>query len=228
LVPDFRAPTYQNWAGFYVGAHVGAGWGSNNWDDRFDVSFSNSYQLSGVLGGIHGGWNYQAGAIVVGAEANLDFSNIRGSGRVININNGEGGGFGDNGTNLKTTTNYLATLVGRGGIANDKWLLYLLAGVAFLNQDHEASCSDTCDPVGGTVRQTVRATNSGYVLGFGGEYAVLHNLSAKLEYNYMGFGKKNLAFPAVEGEPVVLDQQIHVVKLGLSYHFNQPGLPLSK
>ena len=215
LVPDFRGPSYHNWAGFYLGVHVGSGWGTNNWDERFDTSFSTSYPMSGVLGGIHGGWNYQAGPIVVGAEANLAFSNVRGSGDV----NNEGFETGSS-TNLITTTKYMATFVGRGGIANDKWLYYLVAGMAMLSQDHEAELNG--------VRQTVRSSGSGYVLGFGAEYAVWQNLSVKLEYNYIGLRKRDLSFAAVEPEPVTLDEQMHVVKLGLSYHFGEYGVAVRK
>jgi outer membrane immunogenic protein len=49
---------------------------------------------------------------------------------------------------------------------------------------------------------------------------VWQNWSAKLEYNYMDFGKRSFAFPAVEFNSIFIDQQMHVVKLGISYSFH--------
>jgi hypothetical protein len=36
----------------------------------------------------------------------------------------------------------------------------------------------------------------------------------------MDFGKKFVAFPTIEGESVGIRDQLHVVKLGLSYLFH--------
>jgi outer membrane immunogenic protein len=210
LIPEFKAAAFHNWSGFYVGVDVGTAWGSNNWDDRFDASFSTSYPVSGVLGGVHGGWNYQTGPLVIGGEGNLAFTNARGSAPVVNEIGENGGGS----ANLASRVNWLATFVGRAGVANASTLYYLVAGFALKSEQHTADVSP------GFVSQTVRSSRSGYVLGFGAEFAVWQNWSAKLEYNYMDFGKRSFAFPAVEGEPILIDQQMHVVKLGISYSFH--------
>ena len=213
LVPDFRSPVYQNWSGFYVGVDVGSAWGNNIWNDAFDASFSTSYSMSGVLAGVHGGWNYQTGPIVIGVEGNLDYTNARGS---VALTNEVGENLGGS-ANLASTMNWVATFVGRGGVANGSTLYYVVAGMAVMGEQHTAEVSFA--PGALLFQQTVRTSRSGYVLGFGAEFAVYQNWSAKLEYNYMDFGKTGLAFPNVEGESVTLDQQVHVVKLGISYSF---------
>jgi outer membrane immunogenic protein len=165
LIPEFKAAAFHNWAGFYVGVDVGTAWGHNNWDDRFDASFSTSYPVNGVLGGVHGGWNYQTGPLVIGAEGNLAFTNARGSAAVVNQ---IGDNFGGS-ANLASKVNWLATFVGRAGVANASTLYYLVAGFALKSEQHTADV----DPPGpaffglGFVSQTVRSSRSGYVLGFG-------------------------------------------------------------
>jgi outer membrane immunogenic protein len=215
LIPEVKAaPVFYNWSGFYVGADVGTAWASYNADDRFDASFSTSYQAYGVLAGVHGGWNYQTGPLVFGVEANLDYSNARGSAAVVNEIGENAGGS----ANLASSVNWIATFVGRGGITSGPVLYYLLGGIALNNTEHTAEVIPSVVN-GGFAEQTIRASRSGYVLGAGAEFAVWQNFSAKLEYNYMDFGRISMSSPAVEGEPFYLDQQVHVLKLGLSYYF---------
>jgi outer membrane immunogenic protein len=214
LIPDVKAaPAFYNWSGFYLGADVGAAWGSNNWYDRFDGTLSTSYWTNGVMAGVHGGWNYQTGPIVLGVEGNLDFTNTRGSTPVVNLLTPFGGAAT---SNLSTETNWLSTVVGRVGVTSGSVLYYLVGGWALQGSEHTASAFFG----GASLAQTVSDTGSGYVLGFGGEFAVWQNFSAKLEYNYMDFGEKTLSFPGIDTSPVKLDQQIHVVKLGISYLFH--------
>lgn len=221
LIPDIKAPPpvpLFNWSGFYVGTHIGSAWGSNNWYDRFDGTFSTSYWTSGVLAGAHAGWNYQTGPVVLGVEGNLDYTNARGSSSVVNAI-GPGGFAGT--ASLSTETNWVATVVGRAGVTTGPVLYYLVGGWALHSSEHTASALFPGPVVfgGGSLAQTIRDTGSGYVLGFGGEFSVWQNFSAKLEYNYLDFGEKSLAFPGIDNSPVKLDQQIHVVKLGISYLF---------
>lgn len=221
LIPEYKAPPVPiyNWSGFYIGADVGSVWGSNNWYDRFDGTFSTSFWTNGVLAGVHGGWNYQTGPLVFGVEGNLDYTNARGSSAVINAI----GPAGVAGTaNLSSETNWVATVVGRAGVTSGSVLYYLVGGWALQGSEHTASALFPGPAIfgGGSLAQTISDTGSGYVLGFGGEFAVWQNFSAKLEYNYMDFGEKSLSFPGIDNSPVRLDHQMHVVKLGISYLFH--------
>jgi outer membrane immunogenic protein len=153
--------------------------------------------------------------IVLGVESTFSWTNDRGS----NTLNNEIAETLGNPSNLATTMRWLATAVGRVGAANGSTLYYLVGGMAFMNETHTATESFFGGPFG-LVQQAVRSTRSGFVLGFGAEFAVYHNWTAKLEYNYMDFGKRGIAFPAIEPESLTLDQQVHVVKLGISYLFH--------
>ncbi|MEZ5890269.1 MAG: outer membrane beta-barrel protein [Xanthobacteraceae bacterium] len=219
LIPEYKAAPVPifNWSGFYIGADVGAAWGSNNWYDRFDGTLSTSYWTNGVLAGVHAGWNYQTGPIVLGVEGNLDFTSTRGSSSVVNLLTNLGGA---STASLSTETNWVSTVVGRAGVTSGQVLYYLVGGWALQGSEHTASAFYPGLVGGGSLAQTISDTGSGYVLGFGGEFAVWQNFSAKLEYNYMDFGEKTLSFPGIDTSPVKLDQQIHVVKLGISYLFH--------
>ncbi len=211
------APVYQpaaapvvvrqvyNWTGFYVGVNGGYGWGSqdpfNIITDRFD-KFSH-----GISGGAFGGTlgaQIQAGHVVMGLEADLDWADITGSsvttatlfGTVV------GGPF-----NAKTNIDWESTVRARVGYANDNWLYYATGGLALLgakttlaNASGAAGCGTifpNCTP---TSRQ------AGLALGAGVEYGITQNLSAKLEYLYIS--------------GVSLDVSQHgEIRAGLNYRF---------
>jgi opacity protein-like surface antigen len=60
-------------------------------------------------------------------------------------------------------------------------------------------------------------------MGLGLQYAVTPNWSTKLEYNYLGFGSKELATSCVFGCNETLVQSfssnIHLIKVGIDYKF---------
>jgi outer membrane immunogenic protein len=188
--------------------------------DPADVSFSTSYSLSGVLGGAHAGWNYQTGPIVLGVEGTFAWTNARGS-TPLNNEIAEAPFFVRQAAELSTTMKWTSTLVGRAGAANGSTLYYLVGGLALMNESHTATeATGLFFLPQFLTQQAVRSTRSGFVLGFGAEFAVYHNWTAKLEYNYMDFGKTSTSFPAIEPESLTIDQQVHVVKLGISYLFH--------
>src|SRR5580692_11320949 len=76
-----------NWSGFYVGGHGGYGWGHDSFTDLNDPFFfgkfpnfaATGFDPKGFLGGLHAGANWQSGKIVAGLEADLSFTDIKGS-----------------------------------------------------------------------------------------------------------------------------------------------------
>ena len=67
---------------------------------------------------------------------------------------------------------------------------------------------------------TTDQTRSGWTVGAGIEHALAPNWSVKVEYNYLDFGSKDVAFN-IPPPPNVLkiDQELHVAKLGVNYRF---------
>jgi outer membrane immunogenic protein len=72
------------------------------------------------------------------------------------------------------------------------------------------------------IAASVRVTRSGWLVGTGIEYAITPTWSAKIEYNYMDFGTKNVLFD-LSGDPASVKQQLHSVKFGINYRFWGPG-----
>jgi len=189
------APVYQpplpavvqrvyNWTGFYVGVNGGYGSGSqdplNIITDRFD-RFSHSIG-GGAVGGTLGA-QIQAGHVVMGLEADLDWANITGTSVTTAT---LGGAFLGGPFNAKTSIDWESTVRARVGYANDNWLFYGTGGLALLG------AKTTLANVGGAAVCGAVFTNctptnrqAGLALGAGVEYGFTPELSAKLEYLYI-------------------------------------------
>src|SRR4030081_1943785 len=76
-----------SWSGFYIGGHASYGWGRDAFTDINDPNFFHvpgfigftGFDPKGFLGGLHAGANWQTGKIVAGLEADLSFTDIKGS-----------------------------------------------------------------------------------------------------------------------------------------------------
>jgi outer membrane immunogenic protein len=100
-----KAPAYKataavapyNWTGFYIGTNIGGGWSSDSVtytpNDAMAVTLfaldgappSASIGASGVIGGVQLGYNWQVKPDwLVGVEADLDWSGIKGSAATSN------------------------------------------------------------------------------------------------------------------------------------------------
>ena len=197
--PVYVPPVY-NWTGFYVGANIGGGWGDRHVDYAANdlVSFSHFRNLGGepppvsinttsVLGGLQLGYNWQMGpAWLIGAEADLDWSGVKGaasSGGAINI---IGAPFANT---VEEKVKWLSTVRARLGYL---WTPNLLAFVTggFAYGDVERSGSYTLiggvtgilGPIGYACAANIpcfsgSADNraSGWTAGGGLEYAVARN-----------------------------------------------------
>ena len=97
--PPPPPPPLWSWTGFYVGAHIGAGQSRKefttkdpfcfdffNSQDGFVTGFENSKRGShnaiGGLGGVQAGFNWQAGVIVFGVEAQYSWARLKGDHRI--------------------------------------------------------------------------------------------------------------------------------------------------
>jgi opacity protein-like surface antigen len=62
-------------------------------------------------------------------------------------------------------------------------------------------------------------TQVGWTAGGGLEYALDRNWSAKIEYDYLGFGSQSIAAIAPGAAPGSVDLNIQRVMAGLNYRF---------
>src|SRR5262245_15077904 len=198
--PPVAAPAYVTWTGCYLGAHVGAGWGTKSWRD--DEGFVEAdYTLNGLLGGGQVGCDYQfAHRVVVGVEGSFSGTNIKGDSEHDPVDHSK--------------INWIATATARIGFTADSALIYVKGGAAWLRERHTF---DNCDGF-----CTVGQSRTGWLFGTGIEYAISPGWSAKVEYNYMDFGSKNVVdIRDCSCDPDIfrVKQQIHAIKFGVNYRF---------
>jgi outer membrane immunogenic protein len=196
------------WTGCYVGGHVGSGWGNKIWEDRGgdDISDNTSYGTTGFLGGVQVGCDYQWGVVVLGAEGSFSWTNIKGTGSLP---------FEPEPSTITTKIDWLTTAAGRIGFTADKALIYAKAGAAWVREKHTLTELDE----GVAASVTIDSKRVGWLFGAGIEYMIAPNWSAKLEYNYIDFGTKDVLFTGLADDPASVKQQLHTIKFGLNYRF---------
>ncbi len=122
---------------------------------------------------------------------------------------------------------FLGTVTGRVGWAFDRTLLYVKGGGAVADDRYRATCEVAFGGcAAGATFSRADQSRWGWLVGAGVEWAFAPNWSAKLEYNYMDFGRENVNFSgAFAGSTFTdrIDQQVHVVKAGINYRFNWGG-----
>jgi outer membrane immunogenic protein len=194
--PVYKAPApavvaAYNWSGFYLGGHLGGAWSQ---EDLSALGLVGTTDPDGFIGGVQAGYNWQADRWVFGIEGDWSWSGADGSTAVGLITSDQ---------------NWYATLTGRLGYAWDNWLWYVKGGAAWVDAEYG---------FGGF--GTVSDTRVGWTLGTGVEWALAPQWSAKLEYNYLDFGKDTYT---LGGTPFDVDTQVHLVKAGINYRFGGYG-----
>ena len=193
-----------NWSGFYVGANVGGLWGRSEVADDPSAAFGlvgpgSTNTPSGVIGGVQIGYNWQAGNLVYGVEADLNLASASQS-----VDLFPPGGFFHN-----SSLSGLATLRGRIGIALSPTLLYVTGGAAYgWLKNEQVNIFTTA---------TDRGNAWGWTLGAGIEHAFANRWSVKVEYLYTQFPDATVG----DGFGYVFrfKDSYQVVRGGINYRF---------
>lgn len=232
FVPGFT------WSGFYVGGNIGYAWTSSDltyhygaWTKDYDPDYDSwsghlplrgSISRDGWTGGLQAGYNHQIGSLVVGVEADLNY---------IDGKKSWGSSWQDDADNpghrvqasASGGLEWLGTLRGRVGYAQDRVLIYATGGLAIggvkASASLSADCHDSGDGYGGDACSNVdwgddgdpvasgndnwwrwaslhadkSETSMGWVLGAGAEYAFTDNWTFKAEYLYYSLGDDSVA-----------------------------------
>lgn len=209
-VAPIVAPAFT-WTGFYVGADLGGAFGYAKdavWYQGVDRG-SKAFNSSGVVGGIHAGYNYQMGAVVLGAEADLWYNGISSRKQWISAD-------GNSSATVKNELGWQGSIRARAGYAIDRALLFVTAGVAIAAP--ETSLTAASANLGGlTVSNS--STRAGFTVGGGAEYAFTNNWIGKLEYRYADYGTQTIAGANSVNGAVKNSAQVNTVTAGVSYKF---------
>lgn len=226
-----------NWTGFYVGGFFGADYGTT--DVRFpaDPAAGNKIWAFGAIGGAQAGYNYQVNKWVFGVEGDIGAANIKGS-RTCGNNVGASlttpGLFTPVLFACTSEMDWIATATARVGYAYERTLYYVKGGGAWTNASMTAGCiiapalngpanNPHCNNTAGVVSNGFSASSSrsGWTIGYGAEFDLGGNWSAKAEYDYIDFGRKTLV--ATDGALISDHPTQSQVKIGVNYRFSGPA-----
>jgi outer membrane immunogenic protein len=248
-------PPVWTWTGFYLGIQGGAGWGTSRDLATAEqctpffcggsgaivpISIPGSTGYSAALSGWHGGgtvgFNWQRDQVVFSVEADISGAAIDGTADCDSFANALPVLQSSAPATCSTKLKSFGTLTGRLGIVIDRALVYIKGGGAWGDFNHSillttctfGACFD------GAWSGSRSESRWGATAGVGVEYAFWNNWSAKIEYDYMDFGTKNIEItltdPVHAGvvQNVWLDdrERVHVIKAGLNYRFNWWGGPI--
>ncbi len=196
LAPLYKAPPVAplrpyDWTGFYLGINGGGGWGNSSWSANGAGMNVSGGQAGGTLG-----YNRQIGGAVFGIEADMDWSGLAGSTTSAGCPTG-----------CSTNETWLSTVRGRIGYSFDRIMPYVTGGLAVGDIRAAAPSIGSGD-----------ATNAGWALGGGLEFALPGNWTAKAEYLRVDLGSFNCtgcgALP-----PDNVSLQENIFRAGVNYHF---------
>jgi opacity protein-like surface antigen len=135
--------------------------------------------------------------------------------------------------NCGGAVDWIASVTGKVGYAFGRTLFYGKAGVAWDHQDFSATCNlgpqngvlvqQQCNNPAGNITNLISVSNNpvGWTIGYGVEFAIAANWSAKAEYNYFDFGTKSLT--ASDGTQINSGLHMSAVKVGVNYRFGEPS-----
>jgi outer membrane immunogenic protein len=200
------APAFT-WTGFYLGLNAGYAWTHSDgvsWADSLGGVANFKSDRDGFIGGAQAGYNWQFGQFVVGAETDIQYTDLKKRSWDV---------FGNT---TRLDTSYLGTVRARlGFVPMDRALLYVTGGLAYGDTKLEAWNANL------GVGASKRDTNVGWTLGAGVEYAITNNITTKLEYLYYDLGDTKLAFGDGLGNVAAYkaDNRGSIVRAGLNYKF---------
>jgi outer membrane immunogenic protein len=194
-------PTSIDWTGFYAGLQLGGAFGSAQWTNPFSNKGDDPTSDS-VIGGGQIGVNWTRDSLLLGAEADFAWTDLKGT--------ASNGGFSHS-----VGSHWLALVTGRLGYAINQYVVYAKGGAAFAEERNKVVTP------AGTLADSGSTTQVGWTVGGGIEYAFAPNWSAKVEYDYADLPSRNivLAGPGLGGHPANVDFTIQKVVGGVNYRF---------
>jgi outer membrane immunogenic protein len=239
-------PVLYNWTGFYIGVNGGGGSSTQNFNGTqvTPVGSTGSGGNDGLGGGLAGGqigFNYQfASRVVVGLEADADWSNYTNSGIAAcsTFTTGLFTGLPAGCATNNETLNDFGTVRGRLGYAWNRVLFYGTGGWAWGRSSGNSTpnclgigCPAASLPfTGGTA--SFANSFSGWAAGAGVEWAFLPNWTIRLEYLFLQFDGVATNYTTITTPPlgtgtttthVTSNNGVNVWRAGISYLFNFGG-----
>jgi len=194
-VSSYGASKVYDWTGFYLGINGGGAFDKTNWTSSPDNTGGVFNSSGGLVGGT-AGYNLQFGQPwVYSVEADMDWSNIRGSVSPPSC------------APCNFTVPWLATVRLRFGYAFGVVLPYVTGGAAI---------GGLSANLAGAPAGTANSQNLGWTAGGGVEFAITGALRAKVEYLYINLNGFSCYGPC-GGGPISFNPSGSVIRAGLNY-----------
>lgn len=219
LPPIVAAPPVFTWSGFYAGVNGGYGWADATATGNTVLGVLGlGVEADGFVGGAQIGYNFQFGSFVLGAEADIQYSDLSASQAFVTTLPGTGlAGAGAAEVELE----YFGTVRGRLGYAIGSVMPYVTGGIIYgdVQGSITGTVTGTFNGVPVVLANTVSRSETfvNWVVGAGVEFAFTPNLSLKGEYLYsqvddeIGFGDLEVIGRG--------DLELHIVRAGLNFRF---------
>lgn len=193
--PIYSSTPATGWSGFYAGVNIGHAWGTVSNSPAIGGT-GNANSTGWGIGG-QAGYNFDMGGFVIGAEADLQWSNI---------------GYGQSvgGNTYEARTNLFGTARARAGMPFGQVMPYVTLGGAF-----GRGTAQTVTPA--NVTTSVPANHFGWTAGVGLEAMATSNISIKAEYLYVDLGSQ--AYNGLGVGNVDVGQRFSLVRAGVNYKF---------
>src|SRR5262249_13431934 len=236
-----------SWAGPYLGINVGYSAGKSKTDAVFSdptgaplFATGSSDNLNGVIAGFQGGYNWVTSNWVAGIEADIQLSTQNTTPTFVCPGALCNPAIGDvvpaaAALDRAQKLDWFATVRGRlGAIVTPDTLMYLTGGLAVAEiktAGTVAGFSSGFDDNGNPIATAVglgfydHRTMAGWTAGAGVETHLSGNLTGKVEYLYLDFGRISTATTNPSNSTplaVNFDSRVthHIVRVGLNYKFD--------
>ena len=193
----YSATPASDWTGFYAGINAGYGWG-NLTRDPVAGGPNIENNTDGFQFGGQAGYNMDMGGFVLGAEADLQWTNLGYSEDIAGIGS------------FESSMDFYGPIRGRAGITFGAVMPYVTGGFAA----GRGSASIT-DP--GNVVTSQSANHVGWTVGAGLEAKATDNITFKAEYLYTNLGTQNYNGLAIGNTDIT--HNFSVVRAGINYKF---------
>jgi len=207
-----------SWTGFYIGGHIAGAFQQGDWSNVDPPGLNTSdanFRHWGFAGGGQIGFNYQYKGFLLGIEAERSWSSLSET---------QNSCYATTFPALQpqtctTQSQWFADVAVRLGVAWQRLLLYAKVGESWGHFNYDNACMPCFSR-----NYYATETRAGRITAGGIEYALLDNLTLKIEYDYLDFGKETLNFLGTSGDMFTQDiaNRIHVLKLGVNYLFGWP------
>jgi outer membrane immunogenic protein len=197
--PPPAPPPAFTWTGFYGGVQGGYSWDG---EEIYTTTWSHGLGRSGPYGGLDVGYNYQINYFVLGAEAEYNLSDIRGSVSPLPT------------YTISTRVDSFGSLDGHLGFTPfDRFMIFGLGGLASADIHHTITLT-------GLEQDNFRAYEWGYDYGVGVAYAVTNQITVSADYRHYNFGNENFASVGLLG-PHYTHENLSSFLVGISYNFGK-------